>query len=152
MTQLGVKLGVLMVVITVLSGCINGYQGNSYTSYIDPLTADNIVPLAEGEKPKLIFSENIELDKEKYLKLGFVIIGESEFENTNEVRFLKRKIDSHANRAIGHAMKVKATHILYLRKKISEYSETTSKDGKYETQFFERFQNNSVYMVKKNIK
>jgi len=76
------------------------------------------VPLAEGEKPKLIFSEDIEADKEKYLKLGFVIIGEPEFENTNEVRFLKRKIDSHANRAIGHAMKVKATHILYLQKKL----------------------------------
>jgi len=151
MIRLGVKFGGLLVSLALLSGCINGYQGNSYTSYIDPLPAENVVPLAEGEKPKLIFSEDIEADKEKYLKLGFVIIGESEFENTNEVRFLKRKIDSHANRAIGHAMKVKATHILYLRKKISEYSETTVKDGKYETQFFERFQNISVYMVRRRV-
>ena len=125
-----------MVAIAILPACINGYQGNTYTSFIDPLTADNVVPLVEGEKPKLIFSENIEEDKEKYQSRGFVIIGLSEFENTSEVRFLKRKIDSHANRAIGHAMKVKATHILYLRKKISEYSETTVNDGKYETQFF----------------
>ncbi len=128
---------------------MDGRQGNYYKSYIDPLTAENVVPLAEGEKPKLIFSQNIEADKEVYQNRGFVIIGESEFETTDEKKFLKRKIDSHAHRAIRHAMKVRATHILYLRKKISEYMETTAKDGIYETEHFERFQNVSVYMVRR---
>lgn len=148
MTQLGVKLGITLVVGVLLSGCMTGRQGNFYKSYVDPLTADNVVPLAEGENPSIVFSENIEADKERYINLGFVIVGESEFETTDEIRFLRRKVDSHANRAIRHAKKVGATHILYLRKKISEFSETNVNDGNYETEFYEIFENVSVYMVR----
>lgn len=152
MTRLGVKFGVLLVLIAVLSGCINGYQGNSYKSYVDPLTAENVVPLAEGEKPNLIFSQDIEADKEKYQDRGFVIIGESDFETTSGIEYIKSQYDRYTQDAIGHAMQIKATHILYLRKKISEFSETTVDEGKYETQFFERFQNVSVYMVRERLK
>lgn len=140
----------VIVVVLLLSACVDGRQGNYYKSYVDPLAADNVIPLAEGDRPELIFSQDIEGDKELYQTRGFVIIGESQFETTDEKKFLTRKIDSHANRAIGHAMKVRATHILYLRKKISEYSETTVKNGSYDTEFFERFDNVSVYMVRKH--
>ncbi|MEZ5756716.1 MAG: hypothetical protein R3D86_00690 [Emcibacteraceae bacterium] len=133
---------------TLLSGCMDGRQGNYYQSYIDPLTAGNVIALEEGEQPKLIFSQNIEADKEKYQNLGFVIIGQSEFDTTDEKRYLRRNVDSHAQRAIEQAKKVHATHILYLREKVSENMETTIKDGKYETERFERFKNVSVYLVR----
>jgi hypothetical protein len=98
----------------------------------------------------LIKSQDIEADKEKYQKMGFVIIGESEFDSTDEKVYLKLNIDVHAGQALSQAKKVSATHVLYLRQRLSEYSTITynNNDDSYETENFERFQNVAVYMVR----
>ena len=134
----------------LLSACINGRQGNYYQSYVDPISAANVIALSEGQDPQLIKSQDIEADKEKYQQKGFVIIGESDFKTTEEKKYLRRSVDTHARRALSHARKVTATHVLYLRERLSEYSTTTynNKEGSYETEHFERFRNVAVYMVK----
>lgn len=149
---MGIKIAVLWLTTLILTACLGSMQENYYKSYADPITDTKLIALSDGQKPELIMSKNIEADKEKYQARGFVVIGQSEFENTGKYRALRRVRDSHAARAVGQAMKVSATHILYLRKKIDEYSTTiyNKKSSNYETEHFERYQNTAVYMVKRN--
>jgi hypothetical protein len=148
---LGIRIAFIFCVSTLLFACLHdGRQGTNYKSYIDPVSDPKVIALREGQNPQLIKSQDIEADKEKYQKMGFVIIGESEFDSTDEKVYLKLNIDVHAGQALSQAKKVSATHVLYLRQRLSEYSTITynNTDDSYETENFERFQNVAVYMVR----
>lgn len=139
----------------MLPACMAGGFGTHYKSYIDPLTASNVIALSEGEDPKIIVSENIGFDKERYEQMGFVIIGESNFETREEHRYLKvtfTKFDTKASEAFRQAKEVSATHVLYYREVIDEYNTTlyNKNEDKYETTFYDKFHNVAVYMVRKD--
>ncbi|MDG1707853.1 MAG: hypothetical protein P8H03_03785 [Emcibacteraceae bacterium] len=143
------RLSLIFLILISLSACNGSRQSNYYKSSIDVTTAENLIPLSEGEKPEIIFSKNIDADKEKYQGLGYVILGESEFENREKYRAIRRTRDSNVARAVGQAMNVSATHVLYLRKKVGEYSTTSYKsDGGYDTKHYEKYLNRAVYMVR----
>ncbi len=144
----------IATMLLLLASCMGSRQANTYQSYIDVHSASGLIPLAEGETPSLIFSTDIDADKEKYLSRGYVILGESSFDTTSEKKYLRLKIDgldSQARRATAQAKKVSATHVLYLRKRVNEYMETDyNPDAEsYSTTHYETFENTAVYMVKK---
>ncbi|MCC3860023.1 hypothetical protein [Pseudemcibacter aquimaris] len=147
-----VRLFLSLSFLVLLTACYGGRQENYYQSYVDAAASDNLVALNQGDKPEVIFSENIEADKEKYKAQGFVIVGESSFENREQYRSIKRKHDSHVARAVGQAMRVSATHVLYNRTKVNEYISTAfSKIDGHKISHYEEYQNHSVYLVKNKI-
>jgi hypothetical protein len=107
---------------------------------------DNVTPLMDGGIPQIITSKNIEVDAEKYQKRNFAIIGEASFKTYQEYPYSR---SSKNYQVINQAKKVSATHVLYYREVIDEYSRTTrNKDGGYDTKHYEEYLNHAVYMVR----
>jgi hypothetical protein len=151
MRHFGAKSILMMVLLPLsLSACATGEFGTRYKSYIDPISTPNVIALAEGEKPKLIKSENIEIDKKRYLNMVFVIVGEVDFKKYEQSWSLGKQFDQNEAQALSQAKKVAATHVLYFRKLVDEYSQTTfnKKTETYDYEVFETFHNAAVYMVK----
>lgn len=145
------KTILLLYFSLTLSACVTGKYGTNYISYVDPEKNKNSRLLLDGEEPTIIGSQNIEQDKTKYLNMDFIIIGEANFKSYEEPKYFKLNLGVDEKKVLRQAIKVRATHILYFRKRVDEnvYVNYDRASGEYKAEHQNVFENHTVYLVRK---